>query len=225
MLELKNPYITVYNGTHRSYGGSQMDSDSRVIVKCGCGPVAALDVLLYLDKYHSGCKYFELAKLYSGGEILRDNYQAYLKKLIHHFLPVIPHFGMNGITLALGMNLYFHRAKMPYHAHWGVSAKKTWRTIEEMLSQDIPVILAVGPNFPRFWQKNTTSFYAKANDGSFRQAASVRAHFVTATGIDDEWLQISSWGNKYFINRAEFSQYVKKHSVNYLSSLLYISKK
>ena len=44
------------------------------------------------------------------------------------------------------------------------------------------------------------------------------------TGMDENWLQISSWGRRYYINRAEFTDYVHRFSMNYLSSILYISE-
>ena len=50
MLELKHPYISVDYGGARSYGGRQQSDGSRSMQKCGCGIVAAADVLLYLSR-------------------------------------------------------------------------------------------------------------------------------------------------------------------------------
>ena len=52
MTEIKNSYVCVLNGSEPSYGGSQMRSPDKYIARCGCGGVAALDLLLYLDRYH-----------------------------------------------------------------------------------------------------------------------------------------------------------------------------
>ena len=48
---------------------------------------------------------------------------------------------------------------------------------------------------------------------------STKAHFVTITGMDEEWLRISSWGKEYFINRREYDDYVKTHSTWLVSNI------
>ncbi len=225
MAELKHNYISVSSGLGQSYGGNQMRSGSSVISSCGCGLVAALDVLLYLYRYHGGGQVDEFSAMQLDGVISLTEYEHGLRWLNRRYFPLIPRFGMNGITLAVGMNAFFLRHKMPFRAVWGVRESRLWSSIDVMLEQDIPVIMAVGPNFPRFWQKNNASFYAKRSDGSYASAASTRAHFVIVTGTDDEWVRISSWGRMYFINKKEFSQYVHANSINFLSSILRIENK
>lgn len=224
MLELTHPYISVYENSAASYGGSQMNSKNGTIVKCGCGPVAALDLLIYLDKYHFGCKVERFVNVSCNCETQNGDYQWLLSRLIRRYLPIIPRFGMNGLTLMSGINLFFRRHNMPFKARWGVAEKNTFSTIEQMLKADIPVIMAIGPNFPLFWQKHKAALYTRAQDGKLFKSAEVNAHYITCTGIDDEWLQVSSWGRKYYLNRAEFSTYVRQHSINYISSILYVKR-
>ena len=52
MLSLQHPYISVSFDGHGSYGGGQQFSHDRMMKRCGCGVVAATDLLLYLDRYH-----------------------------------------------------------------------------------------------------------------------------------------------------------------------------
>ena len=228
MTEIKNSYVCVLNGSEPSYGGSQMRSPDKSIARCGCGGVAALDLLLYLVRYHCADSVPELMSARQDGASLvlsNERYQRLLKQLIRKYLPVIPPFGMNGVTLAAGVNLFFHHHKMPYSARWGVSGKKLWHAAEEMLEADIPVIMAVGPNFPFFWQNHKAVFYSETPDGALNCAAQVKAHFVVLTGLNSKLLKISSWGRMYYVKRREFETYVRRYSINYFSSILYIRQK
>ena len=96
--------------------------------------------------------------------------------------------------------------------------------MEDMLSRDLPVILSVGPNFPAFWHNNRLPFYTRNADGAYRKAASTKGHFVTATGIDADWVRISSWGREYYINRAEYEQYTRENSYSVFNNLLYLRR-
>ena len=91
--------------------------------------------------------------------------------------------------------------------------------------RDIPVILAVGPNFPLFWQKNNLPFYRRELDGTLVKSCTARAHYVVVTGMDEEWLRISSWGREYYINREEYMAYGRKHSLPILNSIAVIRPK
>ena len=144
--------------------------------------------------------------------------------MIRRYFPLLPPSGINGITLVAGLNILFIKRKLPYRAFWAVSGRKLWQRVEDMLNQDLPVILAVGPNFPAFWQNHKLDFYVKTRDGRYVKSAATKGHYVTATGIDDEWLQISSWGRKYYVNRSEYDSYVKKHSNFIFSNLVYLRK-
>ena len=50
------------------------------------------------------------------------------------------------------------------------------------------------------------------------------SHYVTVTGLDDEWAQISSWGREYYINRREYDAFVRLHSASLFSNILYIKR-
>lgn len=211
MLALQRPYIRVLRDGRSSYGGNQMWSASSNIQKCGCGPVAALDVLLYLSGRQEE-------------PIHLTDYDQELERLCRYYFPLIPSVGINGIFLAMGMERLLRKYRLPYHAFWAVSGKRFWTRITEMLEQDIPAIFSIGPNFPLVWGKNKLRFYVKGRDGSMIPAQSTLAHYVTATGLDGDWLRISSWGREYYIRRQEYDDYVRTHSASLVSNVLMIRK-
>lgn len=187
-----------------------MLSDSPTIRKCGCGPVAALDTVWYLE--HRG----------ETSPLTLDAYNAELRTLCRRYFPLVPPFGINGIVFVLGLNRLMHDRKLPYRAVWMLSGTKLWPRVADMLGQDLPVILSVGPNFPMVWQKNRLPFYRKTESGEYRRASATKGHFVTATGIDENWVRISSWGREYFINRSEYDRYTRSHSSYAFSNLVYL---
>jgi len=207
---LKNKYVSVLYDGVPSYGGAQNKSDSAVIRKCGCGLIAAADMFLYLE---GKCQSIE-----------QTEYDSFCRSLLPGYFQLIPPLGMNAITLCAGVNLYFRIHSMPYYALWGAGRKKFYRVITDMLAEDMPVILSIGPNFPLFWQKNKLTFYRKTADGLYVGASSAKAHFITVTGIDGIWMRVSSWGKQYYVNRNEFFRYIDDHSNNIFSNILVIKE-
>ena len=94
-----------------------------------------------------------------------------------------------------------------------------------MLERDLPVVISVGPNLPLIWQRHKLRFYIKTPSGSYLPGPQTLAHYVTVTGMDEEWLRVSSWGRMYYINRREYLLYVKEHSAKLVSNILVIRKK
>lgn len=211
MIALKQPYVRVQKNGIVSYGGSQMWNESKSIRVCGCGPVAALDTVLYLSGQ-------------SADPIPQEDYNRELAKLCRKYFPLIQPFGINGLLLAVGMNRLLRKYGLPYRSFWAVSGGRFWDRMEELLGQDIPVIFSVGPSFPAVWEKHRLTFYVKKADGSYTPASSARAHYVCATGLDEEWLRISSWGRMYYVRRDEFDDYVRKHSASLVSNILMLRK-
>ena len=222
MIHLQNPYISVDYAGRASFGGGQQYSDNKVLHRCGCGVVAALDTLLYLNRWHSDGCIPEFVRLTSASPVPQPAYEQALNLLRRAYFPLFYPFGMNGLSISLGMNRFFKNHQLPYRARWSVPKAELWRRMEEMLEQDIPVIMAVGPNFPRFWQKKGAGFYRITPEGRYVPDVSVKAHFVTATGMDNDWVELSSWGSRYFMGQEEFDRYTKESSNSLLCSILYI---
>ena len=209
MKRLKNPYLQVELQNGKSFGGNQGWMPYTFLKKSACGVIGAADVLLHLQGKH---------------QVSEKEYLAFSKKLWKRYLPVIPGFGMNGITLMIGMNRYFAKERMPYRAAWNIRGKKILSEIDKMLSKDIPVIFSVGPNFPKFWGKQTVRLYTKTAQGNYLPASKVKAHFMIITGRDGMWLQISSWGKEYYMDFAEYQEYANGYSSFLVTNIICIKE-
>ena len=225
MMQLKHRYTGVSYGGPESYGGNQRRSSDPVIKKCGCGLVAALDTLLYLGRCCRWTDVPELAATDEDGPISAGQYEKCLAAMKKAYFPLLYPLGTGGLALAAGMNLFFKRRCLPFHGLWCAAGSRLWERMENMLAADIPVICAVGQNFPRFWEKKGVSLQLNDGSGSPRPGASARAHFITVTALDEEWMRLSSWGKKYYMSRRDFENYVRKTSNPLLCGILHIEHK
>lgn len=221
MTELQHPYpVVLLPDGSRSYGGNQMASPEKVMRRCGCGIVAAADLLRYLHSFHRPITLLEgMAE-----EPQQTEYEELLQFLRRGYFPLFYPVGMNGISLALGLNRIFRKNGLPLCARWDMSERKLWMRMEEMLRRDIPVILSIGPNFPRLWKKGKETLY-RLDNGRRNPATETRAHYVTVTGLDDDWVRISSWGKEYYLSRGEYEQFRSNISSALVSNILYIREK
>lgn len=221
---LKNEYIHVVKGSVLSYGGNQLWAYSAAIRRCGCGPVAALDTALYLLRAHGG-KGRLLSALPGEGPIPLAVYNELLGRLCKSHFPLIPPFGINPAVLALGMNRLFSSERIPFTAHVIPATDKTREKIQTCLQADSPALLVIGQNFPFVWQKNRLTFYRRRPDETYAAASGAKAHFVAVTGMEEDWLRISSWGIEYYVNYIEYVRYVREYSARVISGLIYCEKK
>lgn len=205
MKTLKSPYLKVDTKNGPAYGGNQAWLPYKFLKGMGCGLIGAADVIFHLEGRES---------------VTEAEYVEFAKKLWKWYLPVIPGFGMNGLTLMIGMNRYFKAQGLSYRACWKISGRKLFFRIDQMLSDDIPVILSVGPNFPLVWKKEKLTFYTKNHEGMYVATSKTKAHFVIVTGRDGAWLQISSWGKEYYISIREYREYVNCHSSFLVSNVI-----
>jgi len=72
--------------------------------------------------------------------------------------------------------------------------------------------------------KHRVRLYVKGADGIYRSNSSIKAHYVTVTGLDRRWMRVSSWGKEYYISRGEYEQYVKKHSSFLISNIVAVTE-
>lgn len=222
-VELRHPYVSVALARGESYGGNQTLLSDKTERTVGCGVVAGLDLLLYLARWHGAeARLLQAETLPEAGAIPLEKYIRLAHRLRKAYLPLIPGQGVNGFVLALGLERCFAANRLPYIASWGVPYRRLWSEIERMLSRDLPVILSVGPNFPLLWQRRALRLYEEKGAPS---GETVRGHYLTVTGMDDDWLQVSSWGRRYFIRREEYLSYVADHSARLFSNILRLSVK
>ena len=225
MIGLQHPYISAALSGGTSYGGGQQHSPNAMLRRCGCGVVAAADLLLYLTRWHPFGAVDYFAAMLQDSPIPMSVYNSCIQNLSRTYFPMIPYGGINGLMLMTGMQLFFRRHGMPYSARWCVLQETLWERIEAMLLDDIPVIMCVGPNFPVIWGDRRVRFFVQRSDGSYAPVNAVKAHFFTVTGIDRECLRISSWGRLYYLNRQEFEDYVRRYSTSFASNILLVEQK
>ena len=211
-IRLKGEFLRIKDKDNYYYGGAQEWAPKKYVRDYGCGVVSSANVIKTLE-----CKGKD--NIYG-----KEDFTKFCEDLRKKYLPVIPKFGMNGLFMALGMNAYFLFKSLPYRAFWGVKINKLYREMERMLREGIPVVLAIGPNFPNLFGKHKLSLYDKRN-GKYAPTLETKAHYVTVTGFDDKWIRISSWGKQYFINREEYALYIKKYSLPLFSNILLIKRK
>ena len=201
--------LSVQRPEGASYGGSQTWFSSPSIRGYGCGLIAAHDLLWYLERKESLTAQTDRHR--SGEQLVSDSrswedYERSVKRLRRLF-PILPRLGINGLMLSAGLNLAFLLRRLPYRACWHIGYRNTGKEISRLLGQDIPVILSIGGNFPLIWKKNRLPLYKKTGDGVYIKSSSTRAHYVTVTGIEHGWLQISSWGQEWYINWREYRNF------------------
>ena len=200
------------------YGGSQNVYPTAKEKASACGIAAAADVVLYLKCLATGI--FDVEK---------DDFIS-ISRIIKKFVPIIPGRGVNSFILAIGLNRFFKKSGLRFHAKWKCTEKKKWEITERMLKDDIPVILAIGNNYPFIWRENGLNLYVPdgpqqgVQEVVFKKVQAVCGHFVVATAIDGNVLTVSSWGRKYYINTDEYDRYVKKHSIHLYCNILSIKK-
>ena len=208
MPELKRTYPCVQYAGGSSCGGNQNWFADENFRRCGCGVIACADTLLYLR----------------GREALsREEYIDYVNSLRKYF-PLIPRRGIDGVRLAIGMNVCLRRAGLPLRAGWSASGRRFWDRLAAMLEDDIPAILSVGPGFPRVWSAEGLPLYRREEDGGYAGAGGARAHFLTATGLDGAWIRVSSWGRELYIERAAYERYMRVNSTALLTNLLQLRR-
>lgn len=231
---LSKDLFKVTEGSLSFYGGSQNMYATPRERSCGCGIAGAADIILYIEALNDERNLNTDISTFpsdNGFAYSKDKFLSLSADLRKKYIPIIPGRGVNSFILAWGLNRYFKKHKLKYRARWKWTSIKKWETLERMLKDDIPVILAIGNNFPAVWGKKELNLYVKDEKESseaepvFRKQQSVCGHFVVVTAIEGNCLTVSSWGRKLYINIDEYNQYVKKHSINVYSNILIIKKK
>lgn len=208
MPRIEGPYPCIRSNGADSYGGNQgWFADDANFRACGCGVIAGADVLLYL----SGRR-----------ELTREEYFRFVGSLRRYF-PLIPRRGIDGLRLALGLNGCFRRRRLPYRCGWSVSGARFWERLEGMLADDLPAITAIGPNFPRVWGREELTLYRRNGAGGYAVSEQTRGHFLTVTGLDEEWMEVSSWGRRLFLRRSDYAAYMRRNGPMF-TNLLFMER-
>ena len=211
---LTHDLFTIVDGNMKYYGGSQNLYDNQKEKSAGCGIAGAADVVMYMKARDTGVYTFRKEEFLS------------ISNTIRKYIPIIPGRGVNSFILAFGLNRLFKKNRIRYHAHWKCSKRDKWKITENMLKNDIPVILAIGNNYPFFWRGKGVNLYVQdlsqnvEGELCLRKERVVGGHFVVATAINGNVLTVSSWGRKYYINLEEYDRYASKISNQFYSNIL-----
>lgn len=216
LTSLKKEYISVDG----SFGGNQRwlrkdETKANTLSDYGCGLISANDVLLHISD--------------QSGTPSKEKYIAAVRDLNRRYFHVLPFLGVSGILLSFYMRIYLfiHRKHFNkrYKLRWGVMPHNLLKRITEMLENDIPVIMSIGPGIIR-GRKKELALYNANSSMEFNKVNSVKDHYVNVTGIyrfdTSTMLEISSWGKKYYINFDEYKDYIKKYDNYLFSNILYI---
>jgi len=101
------------------------------------------------------------------------------------------------------------------------------KDIKHLIRKNKPVILSIGPNRYNPFGKKGISMYVE-KDGNIKTSIreNVHSHYVTVTGVRNvrgkEYLVVSSWGKKYYIDYREYRDYVNNIGDKFTSGILYI---
>lgn len=254
-IELLNPnYVPIIKDTTKSYGGNQMWfsannklSEDYVLHQYGCGTIATADLFLYWaiqnEDYRNPVTDTALKE---SDTILYSDYDRYVRNINKDYTNTHRVIAVLGPKAASAINSYALYYKVGYKASWKLklSYYDMYDMMEEMLQNDIPVILAIGPNTPNLWGKKGIKFYQRneiTNPGPDEEKnkpyyykavkQDISGHYVTVTGLikDDIagtiMLKISSWGKQYYINYEEYRDYLENAGGTITSSIIYIRRK
>lgn len=209
----------------------------------GCGLISVSDILLYLAKSNPdyATEYTNSVLVYNDN-YLHSTYDMYVHELEKYYFQMQTNawmtLGLPGCNAAYGMNEYFDICNIDYYANWGVEDKNILPCIIEMINNDIPVMMSIGPDI---YEKGVEFYYTvnadlgeKVNIDDFEKYGEVNSHYVTVTGAqydaikDKYYLIVSSWGKQFIIDYDEY--YVYKNNGSFanffddFTNILYIYK-
>ncbi|MBO4449125.1 MAG: hypothetical protein J5777_00915 [Clostridiales bacterium] len=171
-----------------SFGGSQMWAPTPLMQNCGCGIIAGLDTVMRLS---------------GEGELARDEYIKRFNEASRYIRPIIlpgkhvkPRkiFG-NEFLGSFGVSTgRFRRGikKLALSRGIGIKIKgfifKYEEKVKKYLDMGVPVIALIAAPFNNVKLLNCHGV-----------PFNVGFHWVTVTGIDDRYMEVSSWGGMYKI--------------------------
>ena len=231
-----DPYISVDRKGQTSFGGSQTwfpkdeKGHLRTLHEGGCGLIAAADFLLYYGrKEKTFVKAMPKAFIAAPDKPLsEEDYLALVNSLSKFSFPVIPKLGAFSFEICLFMNRFFKKTGRDERLTYLIFNTKKRRTelIRKQLEAGYPVPLCLGQHLFRPTSHQGVNFYVFKEGKPVIAVPGIYRHFVTITGIylpDDASLplyyEISSWGQKYWIEAEELSRYMSRESAPWLSSV------
>ena len=232
---LKKEYISVDG----SFGGNQRwlrvdENKANTLSDYGCGLISANDVLLYISDQPVNPS--------------KDKYIAAIRDMNRRYFRVLPFLGLSGILMSFYMKLYLlmHKKhfKTRYKVRWRVNSHNLLNRISEMLENDIPVVLSIGPCIIRGRKKELPLYSLTTNCSKnnnipgnridFEQVNSVKDHYVNVTGIyklsEDSIVDTTAVSERSKENNSicktmlEISSWGKKYYINFDEYIRFVKK-
>lgn len=188
-----------------SYGGNQSwfkEPTDGAIAPLGCGLISCADILLYKT---------------DRTRLDKTEYMEYVRSLNTGSLRVRKKLGVNGLSMAFGMRPLMKERGIEGKSRWCFSKGKQLERITEMIKNDTPVTISMGPCLCSKKKKSEfgVKFYVRDSGGNYVlpawRSGLVKDHYVTVTAVvkkdGETYLEISSWGEKYYINWKEYVEY------------------
>ena len=199
-----------------TFGGDQSwFGGEGVIAPLGCGLISCADILLYMTGRRT---------------IGIEEYKDFVRSIGKGRLKVRRRLGVNGISMAAGMQSRLRALGMNRKVRWGFSKKKILPRIREMLERGIPVTISAGPQLLFSKRRRTgVMLYIRDEKGEFIlpgwRDTPVRDHYMTVTALIEtqsrRMLEVSSWGERYYIDWDDYLKYINTFGT-FFSNIMYI---
>lgn len=216
------------------YGGDQgwFAEEYKRLEEHGCGIIATVNLYLYMS---------------GRTHLTQEEYMQEVWQFVTWNFPVeIELFvgtGYDVFSMTDYLNDFFYKNGMSAYAHWKITRSGMLEDIEQMLSDNIPVILEIGDGKEDENEvKDKITLYTLSK-GEYVATKMTHNHYVTVTGIieyenQDEthqtMLEISSWGEKYYVDYDEYMDFIERQKEgtsianwaweNGLNNILHIEK-
>lgn len=236
-------YISIIGGMENgvdSFGGDQgwFKSENKwssdyIIEHYGCGLISASDILLYMaivDSNKNSVYTSIVTDKTLGLKIDKEDYKNYITRMNDKVFSTVRIIGVDGLSMARMMNTYFEDNSIDLKAKWGVKFSDLKGYIKEMLDKDIPVCLSIGDS------SDDLKIYIPTDETMMKFPLQYNIwyetdnHYVTVTGMVEDrirnktFLQISTWGDKCYIDFDEYCLFVEGNGFlkTTFSNILYI---
>lgn len=244
--QLRHNYIQVrrkgtqertFGGDQNFFAGAPPDSLEERKRALGCGFIAFSDLLLYMGSSDRRYCLYEtqdyVNQFTRRGELEQEVYCHYFDEicdLLGGLSGRSKVSGISGFRLQMRFNHIARQQGWQLRARWGLSGARMKGRLQKMLAQDIPVILCIPIKLfssrRRAEGEDGLTLYQRSGE-AYRRAAVTNAHYVVVTGIiseeGGEYLEISSWGKKYFVQWNEYERLIQKRFLGtILGNILYI---
>lgn len=241
---------------------SGVDKDNpEYIAAQGCGLIAMADTMLYMSRKDSNYETSLTSSVSKNNPVTFEEYRDYVVAFNNEYvkLDVAIDLDIYFLWWKLGniytntndgnmgdiLNDYFESNDIDLEAKWcyvenGICAEGHWfeegtraRRIRDMLKDDIPAIISVGPGDGiKAYDIDTSSKVPAYTDAN----QSISNHYFTITAVIDDKIkqkngdydavmyEVSTWGQKYYISEKEIRDYISTHS-SLFTNVLYIEEK